>query len=350
MRLPTLYRYIMREIGALFFAIIIILLAIILSFRLSRLLSAAVSGDMTLAAVWQLIGLQAVNMLIILIPVALILAAVMTLSRLYSEQEMSAIFASGISRAHIHRIILFITLPVCLIVLYLTLMVMPDVYRQISLIRNQAQQQASFALLTANSFRRLDNGISIHTGDFSAGQYQDFFIAQHQAGENSVIFANQGRIDSREAAQFLVLTEGVRIAWQDNHAPQAASYTQFGGAELHLPQNEARASESLRNLATAELGFDSREHLAEWQTRLNPAIAVLIFSFCIPMLAHTGPRKGRQQRLLPTFLLFAIYSGALENVVKLVQKGSIQPLLGISVHGVALFFIICWWLKARKSL
>lgn len=351
MRLPTLYRYIMREIAALFIAIIIILLAIILSFRLARLLSAAVAGDMSLSAVWQLIGLQAVNMLIILIPVALILAAVMTLSRLYSDQEMSAVFASGISRAHIHRIIFVSAAPVCALLLYLTLMIMPDVYRQSAAIRDQARQQASFALLSANSFRRLDNGISIHTGDFNAGAYQDFFIAQHGAGNNAVIFSDSGRIETRGTEHFLHLKQGTRIAWQDNHDMQEAGYTEFRAAELHLPSSESHRDERLRNLPTAELGTDSREHLAEWQTRLNPAVAMLIFCLCIPMLAHTGPRKGRQQKLLPAFLLFAIYSSALDNAVKAVTKGSLPALPGsFIVHAVVFTGIFCWWLKARKSL
>lgn len=279
MGLPILYRYIMREIGALFIGIIIILLAIILSFRLARLLSAAVAGDMSLSAVWQLIGLQAINMLIILIPVSFILAAVMTLTRLYSEQEMSAIFASGIGRAHIHKVVFLIATPIAILLLYLTLMVMPEVYRQSVNIKEQARQQASFALLNANSFRRLDDGTSIHTGAQSDGKYKDFFIVQKNANENVVIFSDYGRIETQDKDQFLHLEKGIRVAWQNLSSAQDANYTQFDKAELYLPSNETQVSEPLYALPTAQLSTTQREHLAEWQTRLNPAIAMLIFLF-----------------------------------------------------------------------
>jgi len=74
--MPILYRYLIRETLAVFLATNLILLAILLSFRLSSLLAAAAAGNMALSAVWQLVGLQAVRFLVVLMPIAFVLAAV----------------------------------------------------------------------------------------------------------------------------------------------------------------------------------------------------------------------------------------------------------------------------------
>ena len=92
--MPILYRYLIRETLAVFLATNLILLAILLSFRLSTLLAAAAAGNMALSAVWMLIGLQAVRFLVILMPLAFVLAAVMTLGRLYRDHEISAALAA----------------------------------------------------------------------------------------------------------------------------------------------------------------------------------------------------------------------------------------------------------------
>ncbi|SUO95988.1 LPS export ABC transporter permease LptF [Suttonella ornithocola] len=350
MGLPILYRYIIREISAYFFAIIFILLTIILSFRLSRLLSTAVAGDISLTAVWKLIGLQAINMLIILMPIALILSIMMTLSRLYRDYEMSALFAGGIGRNHLQKIILFLSVPIAIILLTLTLFLLPEIQTKSTLLRTQAKQQASFALFIPNSFRRMDDGTVIHTGNIENNIYQHFFIAQHQKEQYSVIFAKTGQIDEYQKENYLYLNHGVRASWDKNKDPKQSDYTQFASAELHLPSSEeTKIDERVRNLSTDKLN-NSAEHQAELQSRLNPALAMIIFALCLPMLAHRTPRSQKSQRLLPAFLLFALYINLLDIVVKSIAKGSLAIFPGsFIVHGMVLIAIVFWWIKTRGN-
>ncbi len=353
MGIPTLYRYIMREIMARFLAIIIILLSIILSFRLSRLLSAAVNGDVALDTVWQLIGLKSVYILAIIIPIAFVLSTVMTISRLYRQHEMSAVFAGGIGRAHIHHIVLLLAIFIAALLLILNLQILPEVYRKHSALRNQAHQQAGFALLTENNFQRLDDGVTIHTGEQKDGKYNNFFIEQRETGKNpqsSVIFAEKGSIIKKADEQYLILEDGIRASWRKADSIESTNYTEFKQAELHIPSPPASSSNRVRNIPTAELK-KTKEHLAEWQNRLNPVIALLIFSLSLPMVAHSTPRREKQYKFLPAFLIFIAYISILEAVVKNVSKGSIAILPGsFAVHFCILFAIFLWWLKARKQL
>lgn len=356
MFIPIFYRYVIRETVALFLAINLILMAIILSFRLSALLSNAVSGDMHLSAVWKLIGLQSINILTILMPVALILAGIMTLTRLYRDQEISALFAAGIGRSHLHHMILSLAIPVAIVLLILTLYIQPTIYARSSELRDQARQQAGFALLTANSFRRLDDGTVIHTGSASGKTYMNFFVAQdlpaneQTPASRTVVFAQTGLVQQQKNNQILILNQGHRLSWDDSHQPQNATYSQFEQAEIYLPSAENSPSTRSRAIPTSAL-TNSSEHLAELQKRINPAIAMLIFCLCLPLLAHSKPRKIGRSKLLPAFLIFALYSNTLDLATKAIAKDKLSVWPGsLTIHLIALILIFLWWTKMRKAI
>ena len=344
--MPIFYRYLLRETSGVFLATCFILLTIIVSFRLSSLLGRAAAGNMELTAVWQLIALQSVEFLTIIAPLAFVLASVMTLGRLYIDHEISALHAGGIGRSHLLRAFFCLALPIAVILLFITLYFLPHIYSTQEIIRNKARQEAGMLLLTPNTFRQLDHGLVVHAQNLVQGRLDAFFIAENRKGEHSVIFAEHGELGQGER-RTLTLHNGKRLAWQDD-ASASFSYSQFARAELQLPGSAVVASDRLRNLSTAAL--DSRpEHLGEWQTRINPALALLIFTFLLPRFSRNKPRQGRFQNILPAFLAFALYINLLELAVIAVKKGRIPPLPGsLWVHVAVLALILVLWLKPEK--
>ena len=243
--MPILYRYLIRETLAVFLATNLILLAILLSFRLSTLLAAAAAGNMALSAVWMLIGLQAVRFLVILMPLAFVLAAVMTLGRLYRDHEISAALACGIAPRHQTRALL---------------------------------------------------------------------------------------------------------AWNADHDPAHTTLFTYQDADLRLPGANTLAASSdnrLRNLPTSELGT-SPEHLSEWQSRSNPAVALFIYALALPLLARSQPRQGRYQKIVPAFIAFALYINLLDLITIAIRKQQIPPLPGSYwLHGAVLALILICWQRSR---
>ena len=102
--------------------------------------------------------------LVILMPLAFVLAAVMTLGRLYRDHEISAALACGIAPRHQTRALLACAIPIGLLLLTLSMSVLPRVYRGQEALRQQAQQEAGMILFTPNTYRRLDDGTIVHTG------------------------------------------------------------------------------------------------------------------------------------------------------------------------------------------
>ncbi|MDO4642426.1 MAG: LPS export ABC transporter permease LptF [Cardiobacteriaceae bacterium] len=350
--MPILYRYFIRETLVIFLSTNLILLAILLSFRLSSLLAAAAAGNMALSAVWQLVGLQAIRFLVILMPLAFVLAAVMTLGRLYRDQEISAILACGISPRHQTYALLGVAIPISLLLLILSLSILPSVYRGQEGLRQQAQQEAGMILFTPNTFRRLDDGTVVHTGAIHDGELRDFFIARKEKEGHSIILANSGALEGDEQTRHLRLKNGRRLAWNQAHDPTHTTLFSYENADLRLPgaNNLPDENSRLRNIATRDLG-NSPEHLSEWQNRSNPAIALLIFSLAIPLLARSQPRQGRYQKILPAFVLFALYINLLDLITVPIRKAQIPPLPGCYwLHGSVLILILISWKYQRSAV
>lgn len=355
MGLPIFYRYLIRETATLFLAILLILLAIIMSFRLSSLLGHALSGDISLSAVWQLLGYQCIMIAVILAPVSFILAGVMTLSRMYAQQEISALFAGGIGRSHLTKIMLYLGIPLALCVLLLSLFLLPEVHSKRELLTDAARQEASYALLDENTFHRLDDGSVIHTGNQVDGKFQDFMIMQtdtkSQPSKHSVIFSDTGNFTSdAQGTRFLELGKGIRVAWVATRDPTKASYVTFTHAQLRLPDNSKDQATSIESKATRELNHSAKDQ-GELQNRFNPALALIIFTLCLPLLAHSGPRQGRLQKLLPAFIAFAIYINLLNTIVKAISKGHFPIWPGsLILHASVLALIGLWWfLSGRRA-
>ena len=352
MRLPILYRYLIRETASLFFAILLILMAIILGFRLSSLLGRAIRGNIGLGAVWQLLGFQAVDIVMILAPLACILAGVMTLSRLYRDHEINALYAGGIGRSHLTRALYLFTVPLAAIVLVVSLFVSPQIAERRQDVLELARQEASYALLAPNSFRRLDEDTVIHSGEEEGNKFDRFMIFQEEETQDppsrSMILADSGYFTSDSGGRrFLKLDKGIRLTWTDDADPENASYTTFEHASLHLPNESGKNRIKLASIPTLALGKNARDQ-GELQKRFNPALALLVFTLCVPLFAHSAPRQGRLQRLLPAFIAFAVYINLLDGVVKAIAKGKLAVWPGsLSVHALIATLIGVWWLIAR---
>lgn len=348
--MSILYRTIIREISALFLAITLVLLTIIMSFRLSSLLGQAATGKVSLSAVWQLLGLQAINMLGFLIPVALILSCVMSLARLYRDHEADAIFSAGISRFSLYRPIFILSIMVGAFLLYLSLAITPDIYRRSDALRSIAQQQASFALLSPNAFRALDTHTTLYTGAQKEHIFKDFFFYQNNEKGHQLVFADDADFQQNNHERFLILGRGIRLAWPDSFSSKDVSYAQFSKAKIYLEDAQNVARQRLRARPTLELDR-SAQHQAELQKRINPTLAMLIFCLAIPLIVHTPPRKKNTQRLLPAFLAFAFYINILDFITTLISKGKIAIFPGsVWVHGSVLTLIILAWYLKREEV
>ncbi|EQD39856.1 putative permease YjgP/YjgQ [mine drainage metagenome] len=97
------HRYLFREAGVATSGVTLTLLFILIATRFARYIGQAASGQLPRQLVFQLLGLSTLNYLVILIPGSVFIAVILTLGRLYRDNEMSAISACGISPIQTYR-------------------------------------------------------------------------------------------------------------------------------------------------------------------------------------------------------------------------------------------------------
>lgn len=343
--MPKLYRQLWRELYAIFGATLLILLAIILSFRLASMLHHASQGQMTLGALGALLALQALRFLALLAPLAFVLAAMLTLGRMQRDLELSAWTAGGLGYLHQVKALFYAALPLACLLFYWQFNWQSSIYRQQEWLYKKAQQEAALLLFTPQQFRTLKDGSVVHSAHIDETGVQNFFLWRPEGEGFSLLSASSGQFQTAEARRWFALNHGQRLAFQDG----IFDYAHFAEALLLLPLPRIESSDKLRNLPTAALNH-TPAHRAEWQSRLNPALALMIFVLLLPFLARAPVRSGRHHRLLPTFLLFAAYSNGLDALIIMMKKEKIPFIIGAySLHLLFILLFVLLYFHATRS-
>ncbi|MBS1222148.1 MAG: permease YjgP/YjgQ family protein [Proteobacteria bacterium] len=118
-------RYLIREIALTLLATTLVLLAMVLSHRLAGYLSKAANGLLARDSIFLLLGLQAINLLTVLVPVAFLLSIMLALGRLYRDHEMTALAACGYGPLSVYRAVFLLAAPLALFVAGLSFLAIP---------------------------------------------------------------------------------------------------------------------------------------------------------------------------------------------------------------------------------
>ena len=353
--LTTIDRYLLREVTLSFSATVSVLLAMVLSYRLARFLSQATQGLLAQEAIWTLLGLQAVRFLVILIPLASLLAIMLALGRLYRDSEMTALAACGFGPKEIYRPLLWFSLPMAGVMTALSLYLVPqsqDLHYQL---RDQARKEAELTIFSPGTFREINYGQHVvYIGSLrESGQaIQHVFVRSLLPGGFAVTTAERGRqrIDTELGVRYLILENGYRYQQQARaERPEQNDYdsVRFETLTLRLDSTPIESAQRPREtLPTRELLNSNDPRLrAELQQRLSGPLSLLLITLLAPLLAHANPREGRYGRVVAALLIYTIYVNLLGVGEAWLERDRLWPELGLWwVHGImSLLALVLWW-------
>jgi lipopolysaccharide export system permease protein len=157
----VLHRYLLLEGFASWAGVTTVLLAIMLSTRFARFLADAAAGKLPREFLLNIAGLSSLQYLVILIPVSLLLAILLTLGRMYRDQEVAAMQGCGVGPGTLYRP--FVLLAVCLAALTaaLSFQVGPWAGRQADALFRDAQRLIRFTPFEAGRFKELAGGRAV---------------------------------------------------------------------------------------------------------------------------------------------------------------------------------------------
>lgn len=349
----VLSRYITAEILKPMFWGIAGLVVVFSGYSFAVKLSQAAEGAIPLSIVARLIGLNSLIAMEVLLPTALYLSIISTLSRFHRDSEMTAMTAAGYGESRLIRSVLLLTVVVAVLVGAISLYARPWAYRQSYQIEADAQAEFDIRKIEAGHFIELqDAKYVLFAGavDKRRGILRDVFLQSEKGGgarqRVQVIYARealmppvrygqQRNFEFRDGYSYLLSTRNSRD-------------TTLKFKELIIPIPGIEKDTSYRRKAASTLNLSrspETKDIAEFQWRLSTPLATFMLAMLAVPLSRAAPRQSRYGSFIVAIGVYTglfILTSAARNWV---ADGKIPTLPGIWwVYSIpfALFVAMIW--------
>ncbi len=335
-------RYLVREIVVPFLVVAVILLTIFASHRVALLLADALSTGLPGRVIFLLLALKLVYSLDIILPIALYLGTLIAFGRLYSDHEMTALGACGVSERRIVGSVLLVAGVFALGIAGLSLYVKPWAAQFGDRVREQAESLTDVSGISPGRFHELIGGrgvIYVARLGPDARRLKDIFIDSRKRGTDQVYLARTGRLypDTGTGRRTIVLENGYR--YDSGPAGSAYRVVRFRRLTTWLRRPSAGGRVRKRSaMSTSGLlaSSDPRDR-AELEWRLSMPAATLILALLAVPLSRMNPRQGRYARVFMAILVYAVYYNLLGVAKSWVERGKLAPVPGLGlVHALML--------------
>jgi len=332
-------RYLIREVVQPLVAICATLLIIFVTFSLSRFLVDANAGLLRPYEVAQLTLLKSLISLDVLLPLSLYLAVTTGLGRLYTDSEIYAMRAGGISEIRLLRPLMRLTIIVAIIVALLSTWVRPWAYTQSYAVRAAAEASAETSRIREARFYTFgeeNRTVFIEQIADNGTDLKGIFVRTQKNGDLQVITASSGifnhlakpmfhRLQLNNAQVFKKVLDGTDFS------------AQFNSFTLWLPaQTPKPPGYKVKSAATSELRLSNAfEDRAEFQWRMSTPISALLLALAAIPLSRSRPRQGRYAKMLLAIVIYAIYFNLLDVSRSWVEQGGLSYI---------------WWVPAALGL
>ncbi len=346
-----LYRYLVWETAKPFCVAILFLVGVFVTYSLTRFLTEANEGLLGVSAVFLLTGLKALIALEVLLPIALYIALIVALGRLYSDWEIVALKASGFSEGRVLAPVLGMAAVVALTVAALSLWGRPWAYEALYRSKAVAEAEVELDALPAGQFHVQADGrrtVYLASRDGADGALSGVFVHSRKGGVLELISAGGGRLHSyaRSDAHQLDLTDGVVYRQSPNTEDLVGRFREM---TLWVPADApAPLGYRPRMAGTAQLLASPRnEDRAEAQWRLSTALSTLLLALTAVPLSRTRPHSGRYARVLLAVIIYSLYFNFLGIARSEVEQGALAHLWWAPAGFAALLAPV--WLAARRA-
>lgn len=326
-------RYLIREIGAVWLAVAVVLVVLFASFSTMRLMADAASETLGLETVFRLVGLRTLIALEMLLPLALYLAVVMGLGRLHGDSEVVALQAAGIGEGRLLVAVAWLALPLGAAAGVLAMEVRPWAYDMSYVLEAREEAESLVERIRADRFESDGDGERvIHARRVDAPERRlDEVYIYRRDGEYRDIFLARSAVQPEPAAggrPTLVLEEG--NAYRFEATGRTLLTLHFKRLTLHLDETAAAVGYKRKAAATAALAMsDSPDDVAEYQWRLSRPVATVILALLAVPLGRSTPRRGRYGRMFVAVVAYGVYFNLSSVARTWVEQGMVPPLPGL---------------------
>ena len=334
-------RYLFREILQTLLALTALLLMIYISHRFMVYLVKASVGDLPTAFIFQLLALKLLSDLTLILPLGFFLALLLSLGRLYKDNEIAAMAACGIPVPVISIIGFGVIFAIFIAIL--SLLVAPWAEKKMTILQVQLKMSAEVGGIAAGRFKEFNHGKGIfYVENINADDdsMQTLFVQAELPGKQLLMVAKQGYQIREGENLFLVFVDGHRYEKEQNSLKYII--TDFSEHRIKIPKRlETVPALQIEATPTSVLWLAQKAELqAELQCRLSmPLTVILLAALAIP-LSYSTPRQGQYGKIVVGILIYLMHANLLNIAKKWVEHGDVSPWIGVWWTHVLLLIIV----------
>ena len=342
-----------RELGRSFGASLLVLLTIVITMLLIRTLGLANRGSVNPEEILLVLTYTVIGRLPTVLTLALFIAVVSTLSRMYRDSEMVIWFASGKGIADFLKPVFRFAWPIISAIVVLVLLVWPWANAQTESLRDRYERRGDLERVAPGEFQESSSGrrvffIEKDTADGAEGR--NVFISNTSPeGQESITSARAGRVEWVRDQQLLMLEQGQRLE-QGGTAPD--TYVRISEFEAYGIQiGESPPVQGVAGGLKARSTWDliTQPHPAntgELTWRIGLGLTALNFTLMGVAVAAGNPRAGKSGNLLFMLFAFIVYY----NLLNMGQSWVVTETVGwmpmmVGLHGTVFGLSVLWLLK-----
>jgi lipopolysaccharide export system permease protein len=346
--MPRIDRYVLRELSGTFAASAIVLVLVSLSGIIGDLLNKISRGKVPAGLLLSQLGLRALDILPLLLPLALFLGVLLAYGRLYRDSEMAVLASAGLGIRRLARPLTWIAVPVAIIVGLTSLWLAPAALETSKVMIDAANRSLLVAGLEAGRFVEIPGRQSVvYLAEMEpdGSRFRRLFVHSESDGRVDVVTAAAGELyqESQGDERYLSLTDGFRV--EGELGKDAFRIMRFKRNDIRVPDSEqSESGRAEERISSYELwSSDQASARAELHWRIGAPLATLILAVLALPLAHSPPRSARYGRILVALLGYIVYLNLLALGRAWMADGTMPGWLGLWwVHGPAL--AIALWL------
>jgi lipopolysaccharide export system permease protein len=362
-----IHRYILKEISLPFFMILSVLTFALLMGRILQLMDLMINKGVGLMDIARLVSYLIPSFLIFTIPVSLLIAILIGLGRLSSDNEITIFKASGISIYHLMKPVLFASLLAFIMTAATSLSLVPQGNQATkNLLFNIAQKKASIGI-KEKVFNDDFTGILLYADHIPVDGYfmEGVIVSDNRIGEEpSTIIARRAYLVSDEKSMTITLrlengsTHMVSENYKNYRKMDFSYYdinlniepplAETGKARTRKPSemDVFELIDRIKNTTAGELSY--RQIAIELNKKMTIPISCIVFGILGIPLGIKPTRAVKSRGFVVGILTVLVYYLAQITGDALVETGRLAPIVGTWAP-IVFFSILSVYLLIRTA-
>jgi lipopolysaccharide export system permease protein len=348
-------QYLRREISVPFLTVSTVLVAIFITFSLTRFLMDANAALLAPTEIFQLTVLRSLVSIEVLFPLSLYIAVLIGLGRLHNDSEIYAMRSSGISEMRVLRPIFFVAILLAILIGLFSIFVRPWAYQQSYEIKNRVEAATEVDRIRPARFYTFEESgrtIFVKTVSGKGEKLEEIFIRSRKGDDLQVITATAGSLtyDVRPGFHQLTLNDA-NIYKRVGDGPDV--FAELGSFALWIPAGQPDpVGYKTKSSDTFELAqSDKNKDRAEFQWRISTPFSALLLALLAIPLSRSRPRQGRFARMMGALVIYAVYFNLLDVSKTWVEQGTAKTIFwapGLLALLVATLYVP--WMKIIRRV